>query len=129
MENQLNPGWVQTRFHPVFLQICKMNPGTPFPIPCGDNEFHEYPNIELVSNYPIMYTQGSKSYCFAYSIGSAFKFLGYREAAYEIVQKPTRYKNLPITESMNYVSNIMTQKYKFTVMKYNFKRQRKKWIH
>ena len=89
--------------HPVFVELVKMYKGMFLKIPLGESrpdyvksgEKRFLKDLHLRTKVPVHYQQGSKDYCFPYSIASCLVYAGYAEAANAFKIEAERLSQLP----------------------------------
>jgi hypothetical protein len=101
---RLNPKWMGERFDPKFLRMVRTASSRAgfymkwIYIPVGDVRQDEKPPSDLVTKFPVHYTQKNHDTCLFKSVASALHHLNKKQIASVISSMATKYMYTPVDE-------------------------------
>ena len=98
--------WARKNFHPVFLRVLKLVPGTFMKIPLGASKDDVAP-MEVHSKVKTNYVQLDKAYCLYYSMASALHYCACQEAGRHISNHAKKYAFHGADEQMVYLIGLI----------------------
>ncbi len=109
---RLNPKWMGERFDPKFLRMVRTASSRAgfymkwIYIPVGDARQDEKPPSDLVTKFPVHYTQKNHDTCLFKSVASALHHLNKKQIASVISSMATKYMYTPVDEQLNKLATI-----------------------
>jgi hypothetical protein len=108
----LNPAWMGERFDPKFLRMVRTASSQAgfymkwIYVPVGDAGQDEKPPSDLVTNFPVHYTQKNHDTCPFKSVASALHHLNKKQIASVVSCMATKYMYTPVDKQLNELGSI-----------------------
>jgi hypothetical protein len=117
---RLNPIWMGQRFNPKFLRMVRTVSSRAgfhikwIDVPVGDTRQDEKPPSDLITKFPVHYTQKNHDTChdtcLFKSVASALHHLNKKQIASVISSMATKYMYTPVDEQLNKLGSIAPEK-------------------
>jgi hypothetical protein len=109
---RLNPQWMGERFDPKFLRMVRTALSRAgfymkwIYVPVGDPRQDEKPPSDLVTKFPVHYTQKNHDTCLFKSVASALHHLNKKQIASFVSSTAMKYMYTPVDEQLNKLGSI-----------------------